>query len=723
VASLLITVIGITSFISTRNLIESNQAFLHTWEVNEEVNHLSLLLVTAQSYARAYFMTGQEYYRQRRETVVAQIPDVLRDLRRLTRNRPDQQRRLDQLEPLITARLNRWGGANELYKTKGLAAIQERMRGDDGKARQKVVQQLIDGMAASEGQLLKVRSDNAQITANRSTGIVIFGDAIALFTIIFGTFVVTRHMRIRQKAEEDLKRVKEEALKATQAKSEFLANMSHEIRTPMNGVIGMTGILLDSQLSLEQRDCAETIRDSADSLLTIINDILDFSKVEAGKLDLEFVEFDLSEIINDVYGILAYSAKKKGIQFSVELPKHRPLTLKSDPGRLRQVLVNLANNAIKFTQKGEVKIKLKILKINAEKVELRFDIVDSGIGIPQKSLTRMFQAFSQVDPSTTRRFGGTGLGLSISKRIVEMLGGRIGVNSEEGKGSTFWFEAEFERSSKEKSEDGKIDEVHKISTGRILLAEDNSINQKVAVRTLEKWGYRVHAVANGNEVLDALRAMPFDLIIMDCHMPEMDGYETTRLIRESRNMPFSKIPIIAMTANALKGDRERCLQEGMNDYVSKPFSFEQLASVLEKHLSGKSVQKEVDGGIADDTCTTIDMNALNNLRAISKPGEDGDLVAELVSMYLEHAPKSIAKIKDALARSNLEGLAKTAHTLKSSSRNLGARAVGEICQALEDLTTLEPRAQVCKLVEDLEHQFVDASRALKGFLTKDGHAS
>ncbi len=393
----------------------------------------------------------------------------------------------------------------------------------------------------------------------------------------------------RKKEERELIAAKEEAISGAQAKSEFLANMSHEIRTPINGIIGMTGLLLDTNLSEQQREYMETVNRSADSLLAIINDILDFSKVEAGKLELELIDFDLNNLMEDVAKGMTFSAQQKGIDLQLGIEVSSRDLVKGDPGRLRQVLNNLISNAIKFTPKGTVKVRLRELPSDDRNSRnLRFEIEDTGIGIPPETLSRLFRAFSQADASTNRRFGGTGLGLSISKHLVELMGGEIGVLSQEGRGSQFWFQMKLKKADPNALVAAQVSTPAPSAANdrpvRVLVAEDNPVNQKVALAVLKKLGYRAHAVGNGNEVLDALREMPFDLILMDCQMPVMDGYETTGIIRTSQTLGLQAIPIVAMTANALKGDREKCLAAGMDDYVSKPVKEQDLATMIEKWI-------------------------------------------------------------------------------------------------------------------------------------------
>lgn len=405
-------------------------------------------------------------------------------------------------------------------------------------------------------------------------------------------FFIDLTARKRAEAEKALSAASAQAaIEASKMKSVFLANMSHEIRTPINGVIGMTGLLLDTALNQDQKDMAENIKRSADSLLTVINDILDFSKVEAGKLDLELIDFDLNQLLDDTRKGFQFIANQKGVGLILSTDRSWGHSFKGDPGRIRQVLNNLVSNALKFTKDGRIRIEVREEANSADSTSLLFEVCDTGIGIPESAMNRLFLPFSQAEASTSRRFGGSGLGLSISKKLIELMGGAIGVRSIVGEGSTFWFRLTLPKIVKVvRHEQFRQTSSSSNKKLRILLAEDNTINQMIATKQLAKLGYHVDAVANGLEVLEALRGAHYDLILMDCQMPEMDGYEATRRIRLGQEVEQKGIPIIAMTANALKGDRELCIEAGMNDYVSKPIALAELAKVIEKWMTASELK-------------------------------------------------------------------------------------------------------------------------------------
>jgi len=449
-------------------------------------------------------------------------------------------------------------------------------------------------------------TDRAVILRNLGNNAI---GALFLLLLILGTtmgLVVARNIKGRAQAMAN-------AEFASRVKSDFLATMSHEIRTPLHGVLGTNGLLLGTDLNEKQRKYAETIKNSGDTLLGIINDILDLSKIENGKFEIEEVDFQLQQVLDSVSGGMESRAAQKGCDFDVEVAPDIPDVLRGDAGRIRQVLFNLVGNAIKFTESGEIKIRVFQTSSDGDRLGIRFNVSDTGIGLTPDQQKTVFGRFAQADSSTTRKFGGTGLGLAICKDIVEALGGSIGVNSSHGKGSTFWFDvpcktglvdnvderllisAPVSQMAKKGPQAGlQMDASFEDSIGlRILLAEDNPVNQLIAVETLKSAGHDVDVVSNGVEALQAVTDQPYDIVLMDIFMPEMDGIAATKAIRNLTGA-ISEIPIIALTADAMEGEREKYLAAGMNDYVSKPFDESQLFGTIERSVAARVLTADAD---------------------------------------------------------------------------------------------------------------------------------
>jgi PAS domain S-box-containing protein len=515
----------------------------------------------------------------------------------------------------------------------------------------------------------------------------------------------------RQELEHEMATRRDEAVEASRLKSEFLAMMSHEIRTPMNAVIGLTGLMLRGELQHTQRRYAETIRVTGAALLSMINDILDLSKIEAGALELEDSAVSLYGILQEVLEMVTEPAGAKGLELVGYCDQTLPAQIRADGGRIRQILLNFASNAIKFTERGEVFVRISHdeSEISGGEhpdgpglVAVRMEVIDTGIGIPPDQHARLFEAFTQADSSTTRRFGGTGLGLSICRELAHAMGGQVGVQSNPGMGSTFWctLPLSYDRAGTAFPDrpEGQMENFHGLilatagflrptavtpvveeppsgSGGSVLLVEDNTTNQMVALGILAELGYETDVAGTGLQALEMLDRTPYRAVLMDCQMPVLDGYQTTREIRrrEAQNgVPrASATPIIAMTAAALNGDRERCLDAGMDDYLSKPFEPEQLAAVLTRWLTDRPSEP-------GHTIT----ERLGKLRAHVPPGT----VERLLVAFVTDGSRCLAELADALAREDAAAVNHVAHTFKGAATTIGATGLGEICASLEELS-------------------------------------
>ena len=581
------------------------------------------------------------------------------------------------------------------------------------------IRELAEAFGAAHGhsqELLHYRKDGETYWAALSITPVFDEDGVlSRWICIFSD--ITR----RREAQAALERAREAAEAASRAKSEFLANMSHEIRTPMNAFIGMTELALLTELTAEQREYLGIAKESAESLLRLLNDILDLSKIEAGKIEIDYVEFDLPELIEDTMKALSVRATQKGLQLVWQPPQEVRRHVMGDPVRLRQVLINLVDNAIKFTEQGKITVSVEPQWQTDDEIGLQFSVADTGIGIPADELDRIFEGFTQGDSSTTRRFGGTGLGLTISSHLVQVMQGQMSVKSKPGRGSTFCFSLCFgipprRENADEQPETRPSCTAADLDSGdpprilHVLVADDNAANRILAERILQKRGHRTNSAETGQEVLEALASQHFDVVLMDVQMPEMDGFATTAAIRRMERSPGKYTPVIAMTAYAMKGDRERCLAAGMDGYLAKPLRARELVALVES-MTGEDPQSQASLLIA---ARNPESEAFAS--ALARVEGDRQILKEQMEFFLRDGPVVLAEMAGAAGRQHREGLARAAHRLKGLAAGFDAIALVDCAGQLEETARKNDFRQAPQLCERVTREAEKLQHSIQVYL-------
>ena len=718
-------------------------------QVTEQAQQVLTLLVDSETGVRGYLLTRDEQFLRPHASAAAQLPAESQRLRELVADNPRQLADLEKsVLPIARQRLELGAETLERFRAVGLDE-QVRARLHLGKDTMEKVRSAVAGFLAEENRRLAERQQSAE-SLNRQTGlaligVILFGSCVGLAsvmlftrgiasrleTIVADTDALTREERLTEiptGADEigqlgrachrasqlladrraELVHAKEVAEAANKAKDDFLANVSHEVRTPLNGIIGITDLALDTGLTSTQRDYLDMVKQSSEDLLHLINQLLDFSKIAAGKLTLESMPIALHELVERTTKPLATRAATKGLTLTCEISPDVPSHVVGDGMRLRQVIINLVENAIKFTPSGSIQVKVEPCTIEGAEVGVCFSIIDSGIGIPAEKQELIFHAFAQADSSTTREYGGTGLGLAICSQLVALMGGHLRVDSREGSGSAFHFNVGFRKAT------GALPSAPPTTAPRpsqmislqVLVVDDNPVNRSVAAGMLHQQGHRVSLATNGREAVAAARGQRFDLILMDLQMPELDGLAATARIRDAEAKLGWRTPIVAMTARAAEDDRNRCLAAGMDDYVSKPVSKQQLLEAVARVCDTDALKTG-----ARPIAVARDSSAFSGANLLDRLDGDEELVARVADIFAVHTPDLLAALQAHAAGNDASAIARSAHSLRGSLANIGAEHAAHLAAEIEERARKE-------LLDGMDARILELSHEIDSILTE-----
>ena len=665
---------------------KNNTELYSAYRISELMKSFKTNMTVLERKQRGYFVTGDAKFLEAYKLKESETKTYLKSMEKYFSGKPEEEafyklkeltyKKLMEAKDL-TSSINNIGvpGGNNTAQSEDITSITE-------------ITNTVDEINESLSKTTKTLLDNSEGYVSASKNWSLLEITLAIIAALTAVIILITDINTRNKLENELRIAKKLADENAIMKEQFMANMSHEIRTPMNSILGFSDLLEKTELNKTQLEYLMAVKSSGSNLLNIINDILDFSKIEAGKLTIEKISFNVLDVLESLKVMFAPKAEEKQITFRLNIDKNIPASIFGDPTRLTQILINLINNAIKFTNQGEVKLSCEVKSIEHDIVQLVFKITDTGIGIPTDKITSVFERFNQGNTETTRKYGGNGLGLAIVKQLVEIQNGDITLKSKEGVGSEFIVRMSYPISYEEKNSviEGKHISLKILSDTplNILLAEDHKLNQKLAINYLTGFGLQVDLAENGIEVLEKLKEKNYDLILMDIQMPLLDGYHTAKTIRHDLK---NNIPIIAMTAHIMANEKEKCLQYGMNDYLSKPYKELDLYTIIQSHLGNKATFEKS----AEEPTTVINQEHLTELSRGNKKFKK-----EIIEIFIEQCPREIEELELAITHKDYETIRSTAHKMKTSTGFIG------LTQLLPEFTKLEDLSNQSHDIEELK---------------------
>jgi signal transduction histidine kinase/CheY-like chemotaxis protein len=704
--------VQVLSYKNNKNLRDSERQLIDSRLFTFKLSAVPTAIQAYQNHVTSYVLTGNKTFLVDNEKNLSEASANLQDIMNFSSS-PERKAMVLRLDSLVNAEIFFYNRALDTYNEKGSSADAITLI-NSGKGIQ-----ISNDIINTSTQIRELNLDNFNQVLNNNRGysdkvvtIGYYANAFAVIIILISIFTLFSDISKRIKIEQQLRIAQEKAQQSGIMKEQFMANMSHEIRTPMNAIIGFASLLGKSKLDDKQREQLNAIQQSGENLLNIINDILDFSKIEEGMIRIEKIPFSPAALLHSINIMFSQKANDKRIQLEFNSRSELPPAVIGDPTRLTQILANLINNALKFTNEGRISVQTELLKDENEDVTIQFTVKDTGIGIPKDKLTEIFERFTQADTDTTRKYGGSGLGLHIVKRMVELQGGSISVESAEGLGSSFSFLIPYKKASDAvRRETGQQMPARLKTKINILVAEDNILNQELAASLLSQWGFEFDIVKNGKEVIEKLEQKEYDLALMDIQMPEMNGYKTAEYIRQNLHL---NLPIIAMTAHVMPGEKDKCISYGMTDYISKPIRENELYSLIAKYTKNVplNLKEESDKNITGNNSSSH----ITNLRYLEELFHSNpEMIDKMVQLFLDQNPQEIQKLEQAVKVQDIETIRAIAHKITSNIHFVGLNlVVGDQLSALENLGENKlPFPQIEKLFAEIKEACLKAMQELE----------